>query len=753
MSAASPSPRSCSPDEILVQALTDIRGGNPEKAVEPLRAVVQAHPGRGEMHLALADALLCLSCFAEAAAVMETALAWGLDHGEVHRRHAHALVALGRWGEAGAAYRRALVFDPLAFDLHRRHALCLLRVGDQAGVMAVLRRMIVLAPGDAAEALAALSERVRRRDGRWNDALILADRALRLEPGRPDAMAAAGAVHLEQGDTTTAERLFRQALAGMPRLPAAMIGLGRLLLDRNNVDDAWRMARDAVAVDAGNADGWLLLGKTAQARRDIPQAIAAVSRYLALMPEDAGQWAVVGGLYLNGKNQAGALQALCRAVSLNPGYGRAWAFLADLFFRMDRPADADRALRSGIRAGDGDGYPSYCHGLRKAKDRKHAEARRWLRQAIVCAPEEGLYYPCLASTVLQHGSVEAVAAAERLAGWAIKIGGLDVNEARLLLAEMTLLLHDDVAGAVLAYKDLCRDESFRQELEKRWRAGVSLATLLYVQDDRAGAWSILGECADLVSAEHDSLTNARAYLSYLNRLLEWWSFEAPAGMGSAAKKTETLHVIGESHSLAVHGLTLPWRNGTVRAQARWIIGCKMWDLARSTPALPKLRFDAIIRTVPANAPVLMTVGEIDCRLTSGILPHLRRDWTPDRIAAAVEATVTPYLDRMAECAEKGRLDMIISGVPAAHIKPVSCTPVEYAALGGVIRQVNAALKAGAAARGLGFLDVFAMTDSGDGTTQGRWHIDAIHLSPAGVREAFAHYRSHGRCRETTVPHI
>ena len=39
-------------------------------------------------------------------------------------------------------------------------------------------------------------------------------------------------------------------------------------------------------------------------------------------------------------------------------------------------------------------------------------------------------------------------------------------------------------------------------------------------------------------------------------------------------------------------------------------------------------------------------------------------------------------------------------------------------------------------KGLGYLDVYKLTNRGDGLSNGIWHIDGTHLSPEGVLEAW-----------------
>jgi hypothetical protein len=57
----------------------------------------------------------------------------------------------------------------------------------------------------------------------------------------------------------------------------------------------------------------------------------------------------------------------------------------------------------------------------------------------------------------------------------------------------------------------------------------------------------------------------------------------------------------------------------------------------------------------------------------------------------------------------------------------------------IITIFNEVLREGCLRRGMGFLDVFAMTDAGGGKASGDWHIDVYHLRPDALTKAFAEY--------------
>jgi hypothetical protein len=54
----------------------------------------------------------------------------------------------------------------------------------------------------------------------------------------------------------------------------------------------------------------------------------------------------------------------------------------------------------------------------------------------------------------------------------------------------------------------------------------------------------------------------------------------------------------------------------------------------------------------------------------------------------------------------------------------------------LLKEFNFFLKKQSHFYGFNFLDLYKLTDRGDGFSNGKWHIDQHHLSPAGMQEAW-----------------
>jgi hypothetical protein len=218
--------------------------------------------------------------------------------------------------------------------------------------------------------------------------------------------------------------------------------------------------------------------------------------------------------------------------------------------------------------------------------------------------------------------------------------------------------------------------------------------------------------------------------------LPWWQSNRSAGQ---AQSTLTLFVVGESHTLSAHGTTVAVDGQSMRCAAELIYGCKQWHLGRSEPNMYKHKFEAVMARLPRESMVLLVFGEIDCRHDEGMIKAWQK--TPDRLLAdVVESTVGPYVDYVSQVAARHGHRLIVGGVPATNIKLDALSKAEAGKFIDLLREFNSTLRTRALASNMAFLDVYGLTDRGDGIAGGDWHIETHHLLPSAMAEAFGrHY--------------
>ena len=132
---------------------------------------------------------------------------------------------------------------------------------------------------------------------------------------------------------------------------------------------------------------------------------------------------------------------------------------------------------------------------------------------------------------------------------------------------------------------------------------------------------------------------------------------------------------------------------------------------------------------------MLSIGEIDCRVNDGIQKHIRNHPKKSQ-SELIQSTVEHYLNYVHQITISKSLHVTIQGIPCPNIDTNNVEQSELLIVINLIREFNKVLRDGAQKRNFDFLDLHKLTDRGDGFSNGLWHIDQHHLSPAGMIEAW-----------------
>jgi hypothetical protein len=142
------------------------------------------------------------------------------------------------------------------------------------------------------------------------------------------------------------------------------------------------------------------------------------------------------------------------------------------------------------------------------------------------------------------------------------------------------------------------------------------------------------------------------------------------------------------------------------------------------------------------------VGEIDCRLDEGLLKasHSAKD-----LSALTTQTIADFIRYINHLRQRYPLEISLSGIPACN-KPLAQIPHAQAQqLLDLILNFNQQLQQQALQAGMGFLDIFALTNTGQGKANGNEHLDQIHLKPDAYAKAFIQHFTPARSNATENP--
>ncbi len=410
-----------------------------------------------------------------------------------------------------------------------------------------------------------------------------------------------------------------------------------------------------------------------------------------------------------------------RAIALKPDYADALNNLSNILNELNKPREAEANARQALSYASNHA-PAYNNlGVSLFNQRKFNEAADCYDRAIALNPRMIDAHINLGNLNVKRGRVdEALALFERAAS----IDPSNAN-ARYYVAAMQILRAPMAEWKTIAQRYLAGGQpSPVQKLEIL----VNLAIHYWAQDELASLYDTLTACVlisdNLGDVPLKNVDSLRAYVDYLAKL---HAYASSRPIGSTV--TQQLAVIGDSHSLGYVDSHLDYQGSTYAAKPHLIIGCKAWHLAQKTPNQFLWSFDNILKRLTPFTPVYLVFGEIDCRFNEGILRHVKKQGVDLR--ANIEACVRPYVRNAVGRSAKRNLNVSFVNVPApnldylcAHEKDFTSTDAPL--LIDTIRMFNEVLKEEATRQGCSVIDVYALTVSPDGSSNGQHHIDGYH---------------------------
>ncbi len=227
-----------------------------------------------------------------------------------------------------------------------------------------------------------------------------------------------------------------------------------------------------------------------------------------------------------------------------------------------------------------------------------------------------------------------------------------------------------------------------------------------------------------------SFHNLTAYLSMFNTLGH--------GPLQPPKGQPFLYMVGDSHTLPPHHQTVAYQGKPHTLESRLVMGLKLWHMARPEDTMQRASLARTLSEVPPQATILLSAGEIDCRVNEGIWAYAHKTKRP--LEDVIRRTCHQALNWLA--IQNHPRHYIISGIPAPryirdkHLFPTLEAHTTYAL---AVKQVNDTLREEALSHGWDFLDLHSLTGTAQGFSTDAWHLEKTHLKPRATAEAFTHH--------------
>ncbi|MDB9926880.1 tetratricopeptide repeat protein [Hyphomicrobiales bacterium] len=501
--------------------------------------------------------------------------------------------------------------------------------------------------------------------------------------------------HYQNGRYDDAEKLAKSITQQFPKHQFAWTLLGAVLKQTGRINESLFAKQTAVELEPLDAKAYYNLGITLQELGRLDEAEASYKQAIALKPDFAEVHYNLGNTLKELGRLEEALASYTQAIALKPDFAEAHSNLGVTLKELGRLEEA---------------LASYTQAIALKTD--YAEA-----------------HSNLGITLQEFGRLEE---AEVSYNQAIALKP-DFAEAILNLSIIQSYMND-LEAEIVSLQNVLRIDSDDYGL----RAGVSLAICNFLEGDFAESKKHLLAATKIQEKKSSESQPERVYWTYLSNILKWHKNKY-LGV-KKGKNDKNLYVVGESHSLSSHHLCIQKSGVNFFCSTKLIKGCKQWHLGNSFRNQYKHQFETIFFALPKHSYVLVAIGEIDCRLDTGIIAH-KKKFPEKQIKEIISNTIENYLNYIVNNNSDYQHNVTIQGVPCPNLDVRNHSEKDIRQLGEVIKIFNYELEMQSKEKGFGFLDTHQLTNKGDGMSNGCWHIDDYHLSPEGMQEAWRRYGS------------
>ncbi|MFL2818671.1 MAG: tetratricopeptide repeat protein [Candidatus Puniceispirillales bacterium] len=569
--------------------------------------------------------------------------------------------------------------------------------------------------------------------------------------------------HYQNGRLGDAEKLAVSITNEFPKHQFGWKVLGAVLEQKGRKFEAVDAYQTAVALSPQDAESHYNLGNGLKELGRLDEAEASLNRAIALKPDFAEAYSNLGNVLKELGRLDEAEASLNQAIALKSDFALAHYNLAITLKELGRLVEAESSYTQAIAFKPD--YPAAHNNLGATLQElgRLDEALARYNQAIAFKPDYATAHNNLGATLQELGRLDEAEASlnqaialkldfaeahNNLGNTLKELGRLDKAETSYTQA---IALKPDYAEAML---NLSFAQSYKNDLEAEivslqnilridsddygLRASVNLAICNFLKGDFTGSKKHLLAATKIQEKTSSESRNQSVYWSYLSNILKW--HEAKYLGVKKRQNDKNLYVVGESHTLTSHHLCIQKSGANFFCIAKLIKGCKQWHLGNAFRNQYKHQFETIFFALPKHSHVLVAIGEIDCRLDTGIIAH-KRKFPEKQIKEIISNTIENYLNYIVTNNSDYKHDVTIQGVPCPNLDVRNHSENDIRQLGEVIKIFNYELKMQSKDKGFGFLDTHLLTNKGDGMSDGSWHIDDYHLSPEGMQEAWRRFRS------------
>ena len=596
-----------------------------------------------------------------------------------------------------------------------------------------------------------------QKEAKYKDAKELYRQILKIDPKHSAALNNLGYMtqfnNNLKDNLEESEALYKKGLENNANSKELNLNLGFVLAKMHKFDEAEKYLKKTIELDSGNLEAYRALGTSLKFLGKLKEAEINYKILVELNPRDFIAFNNLGNILRDLKKFDEAELNFKKAITIKPDFYQAYNNLGLLMSKIKKLGDAVKCYQKALQINPNFASAHNNIGNISKKLDRFEEAETSYKKAIKIEPNLLLANFNLGTTLKHLNRLDEaettykkaieidpnyVDTYNNLGGVLFELGKLE--EAEECFKKAIALKPDNPEylvnfSMVLDY--LNKSDEAKLQLEKiprlladkhSLRGKINLAIYKFLEDDFTLSKKYLSESSEVMQIFVPELENYRIYHGYLTKILSSLQ-DKPSNID------EKIYVIGDSHALVSHGISVPLSKNNFLCKSILIMGCTQWELGNSSKNKYKIKFENTIRSLPKSSKILLSIGEIDCRLNYGIIKHNDKYPKKNRLDL-VKFTIENYLNYIHKINSLYQHKITIQGVPAPNVNQINSSKEKIKELQDLINNFNIVLKDKSIEMGFSFLDLYALTSNSDGSSNKIWHIDTHHLSRKAMVESW-----------------
>ena len=495
------------------------------------------------------------------------------------------------------------------------------------------------------------------------------------------------------------------------------VHLGKCYFERGHIDHAISCYTKATQYQPKWEVGFAMLAQVNSSQGNLDQAIAAYETAISLKPDYAEAYNNMGIALQNIGKVEEAIEAYQRALSIDPKYADAYNNLGVALKKKDKLKEAIDSFRKAIKikSNDADIHVNLGNSLKEVEELDTALDS--FRQALVIKPNDADACQSMGNVLQMRGELEGAVNYYRQS-MSIKPECVDVY-----LDYLTLLIQLSPADCLALSISNLNNEKRDALICSKPKFYVLNAINNYILGKFDESKANLNNFSKLCNSDQNGFYSmpdrhfCQAYFVFINTLLGQ-KISKPKITG------KKIYHIGDSHCLSFAHNTMRIDNQPYQVMPYLTLGIKAHHLAKKLNNQFKAITKKNLRQIPHASNILISIGEIDCRINEGILKALRK--TEEPLEELIIKTVNGYLQWFQDANIETGHKLYFLNVPAPVYNKSYSLELNHK-VASVVSLFNKRLEVQLSCLNNYLIDLYEPTRGHQGFSNGLFHCDGYHL--------------------------